>query len=442
MLDLLQTVNDWRFSNVRQEMLEGHKYYIGDHDILKHRRMVIGEDGDLIPVKNLANKKILDNLYAKHVDHKTNYLLGQPITFVSDNSEYAKKVSAILGYKFMRTLKQAGTECFNSGIAWLYPFYNDQNILEFRLFCGHEILPFWLDSTHDNLQSAARLYSVQQGSKIIDKIEYFTKNGVSTYLLKDGHLITDGPARPYVSIDCKPYNWQRFPLIPIRYSSREIPLIRKVKSLQDAVNLLESNFVNVMQDESGGGSIIVLKNYDGQNLAEFRKNISEYRAIKVRTVDGADGGVETLSIEVNAGNYQIILAHLKQALVENIRSFDTSNDKMGGTLNQLNIQSLYCDIELDALSMQTELNVAFEDIFWFVNTYLNSIGAGNYFGENIKVVFNRDILINETESIENCAKSVGIISDSTIISMHPWVDNPAEEIVRMKEQQKEQSSMI
>lgn len=52
-------------------------------------------------------------------------------------------------------------------------------------------------------------------------------------------------------------------------------------------------------------------------------------------------------------------------------------------------------------------------------------------------IFKRDILINETEAIENCGKSAGIISDDTIVAMHPWVDDSAAELERLKKQKEE-----
>ncbi len=57
---------------------------------------------------------------------------------------------------------------------------------------------------------------------------------------------------------------------------------------------------------------------------------------------------------------------------------------------------------------------------------------GNFDGEDVTVIFNRDILINETEAIDNCGKSKGIISDETIVKQHPWVDDPEEELARLK----------
>jgi hypothetical protein len=51
--------------------------------------------------------------------------------------------------------------------------------------------------------------------------------------------------------------------------------------------------------------------------------------------------------------------------------------------------------------------------------------------------------MNESEVIDNCQKSVGILSDETIIGQHPWVDDPAAEIERLeKQKQKEQEDML
>lgn len=437
----------WEHSSERKEMLDGDRYYSGDHDILRRKRTAIGPDGKLISVDNLPNNRIVDNQYAKHVDQKTNYLLGQPISYSGKNDAYIQLVQKVLGMKFMRVLKTAGMESFNSGIAWLYPYYNRNNELAFRVFPGYEILPFWADAAHTELDCALRLYPVEvyygQDKKIVKKVDIFKPDGVSTYIYDNGLLTPDPDTQKqsYVTVDTgdgkpKALNWERFPLIPIKYNAREIPLIRRGRSLQDAINLLQSDFVNGMEEDAGS-TILVLKNYDGQDLGEFRKNLATYRAIKTRAYEGKDGGVDTLEITVNAENYKTVLELLKKALIENLRSYDAKDDRLAGTPNQMNIQSMYCDIDLDANAMETELQAAFEDILWFVNTYLTSTGKGSYDNEEITVIFNRDILINESEAIDNCAKSVGIISDETIVAMHPWVDDPTAELEKLKEQKEE-----
>lgn len=183
----------------------------------------------------------------------------------------------------------------------------------------------------------------------------------------------------------------------------EIPLLKKVKTLQDGINVMLSDFENNMQEDARN-TILVLKNYDGTNLGEFRKNLATYGAVKVRYDGETKGGVETLEIKVNAENYKAIIEIFKKAIIENGMGYDAKDDRLSGNPNQMNIQSMYSDIDLDANDMETELQAAFEEILWFVNAHLANTGQGNFDGEEVNIIFNRDILINESEAKEKEAK--------------------------------------
>ena len=43
-------------------------------------------------------------------------------------------------------------------------------------------------------------------------------------------------------------------------------------------------------------------------------------------------------------------------------------------------------------------------------------------------------MLNEGEVIDNISKSVGIISDETLVAQHPWVDDVQAELERLDEQ--------
>ena len=233
------------------------------------------------------------------------------------------------------------------------------------------------------------------------------------------------------------FNWERIPLIPLKCNENEMPLLKKVKSLQDGINIMLSDFENNMQQDARN-TILVLKNYDGEDLGEFRKNLSTYGAVKVRHDDSAKGGVETLEIKVDAENYKSIVEIFKRALIENAMGYDAKDDRLSGNPNQMNIQSMYSDVDIDANDMETEYQAAFEEILWFVNSHLANMGLGNFEGEKVDIIFNRDIIMNESESIANCQASVGILSDETIVAKHPWVDDPQEELARLERQKEKE----
>ena len=394
-------------------------------------------------MNNLPNNRLVDNQFALMVDQKTNYLVGKPISLNGENKAYVDALNKVFNRRFHRLLKYVCEDALKGGLGWLYPFYNDRGELDFKHFPAHEILPFWADDDHTLLDCAIRLYpqEVWNGyqKEIVERVEIFKPDGLFRYVFQNDILIPDvegGEREDYFTVsegeEVTPLNWDRIPLIPFKYNKQEIPLLNRVKDLQDAINTMISDFENNMQEDARN-TILILKNYDGQDLGEFRRNLAAYGAVKVRE----DGGVETLTVEVKAENYKAILELLKKALINNARGYDAKDDRMGNNPNQMNIQSMYSDIDLDANGMETEFQAAFEELLWFINQDLANKGKGDFEQEEVTVIFNRDILINESEAIDNCAKSQGIVSDETIVEQHPWTKDAEAELERLKKEKEE-----
>ena len=303
----------------------------------------------------------------KWSNQKSNYLFGKPFTLSGENTAYIELLKKIFDKKFMRTLKSAGKAAYNGGIAWLYPYYNERGEFAFSLFPAYEILPFWKDSEHTELDFFIRHYVTvaYDGNqrKFIEKVELYDLNGVHLFILDggklDSYIVNNETADfPHVTMtdaagNVQMFNWQRVPLIPLKANEQETPLIKKVKSLQDGINVMLSDFENNMQEDARN-TILVLKNYDGTNLGEFRKNLATYGAVKVRYDGDTKGGVETLEITVNADNYKTIVEILKKALIENAMGYDAKDDRLSGNPNQMNIQSMYSDIDTDANDTESE----------------------------------------------------------------------------------------
>ena len=433
----------WEKSGERREQITGDAYYSGDHDILARKRMVIGPDGKPMVVEHLPNARVIDNQYGLMVDQKTNYLVGKPFTFNCENKEYVQLLNKRFNAAFRRTLKYVCEDALNGGKGWLFVHYNEAGELCFRRFPAYQVLPFWADDDHTVLDAAARLWlqEVWDGlaKKIVKQVELFKPDGIYRYVLEGSTLIPDvelGEYSAYITRKtgekAEAFNWNKFPLICFKYNKKELPLIRRVKSLQDGINLLLSDFENDMK-ENPHNTILILKDYDGENLGEFRANLATFGVVKVRE----NGGVDSLGVEVNADNYKAVLELFKKALIENARGYDAKDERMGNNPNQMNIQSMYSDIDLDANGMETEFQAAFEELLWFVNQDLITQKAGDFQQEEITIIFNRDILINESEAITNCQNSVGILSTETIVEQHPWTKDAQTELERLKKEKAE-----
>ena len=428
-------------SERRRNMITGENYYEGKHDILHRKREMIGKDGDLEEVKNLPNNRIVDNQYKKMVDQKSNYLLGQPFVIQSDNEEYAKALRSVFNHRFLRLLKNVGENSLNCGLGWIFMYYDDDGEFTFRRFKPYEIIAGWADDERTRLDYAIRIYEViddsVRGEKIVQKVEVYHADGISRFIFDGAKLKADSDypsVEPYFTIGDVGYNWIRMPLIPFKYNQKEIPLIMNVKSLQDGLNIILSNFQNNMEEDSRN-TILIIVNYDGENLGEFRKNLATFGAVKTRSVDGVKGGVESLQIEVNAENYKAIIDIFKKAIIENAMGFDAKDDKIGSNANQMNIQSMYSDIDLDTNKMEMEYQASFEDLLYFVNVHLMNAGIGNFENEEVEIIFNRDMLMNEGDIINNIRNSVGILSDETLVAQHPFVDDLQGELERKRLEQ-------
>lgn len=439
---LEEELKAWLVSTKRLWIRAGAAYYCQHLDIDHKERKVIGEGGRKVTLHTLPNNRIAYNRYAKLVDQKVNYLLAKPFEVKTDDETYGVLLDSVFDKTFRRRLKHVGVDALNGGIAYLHPYVTAEG-LHFKRFPPSQILPFWADEEHERLDAFLRIYDVAtyegKQPKIVHKVDYYTSNGVQYFIWENDQLRPDVERTngAYLSIDDQPMNWDRVPLIAFKYNEEELPLIRRVKGLQDALNTLISNFADVMCEDVRN-TILVIKNYDGTDLSEFRRNLAVYGAVKVRTREGVEGGVETLTIEVNSQNYEVIVKLLEKAIIDCGNGFDARDDRMGNNPNQMNISSIYSDIDIDTNNIEMEFQASLEQLMWFVNTYygINGGKAGD-----VEFIFSRDTPVNESELITNCRNSEGVISKETIIAHHPWVKDTAEELKRLQDEQQEELGM-
>ena len=448
---IVAEIKRFQRSQKYREMIAGENYYKGKHDVLFKQRTAIGENGKLTILDNLPNNKIVDNQYKKMVDQKVQYVVGQPFLIRSENQQFVDSVTPYLQTKkFFKFIKAVLKDAVNCGIGWVYPHYNNDGEYVYTRFKPYEVIPMWKDAEHTILDCAIRVYEivVYEGieEKVATKVEVFNPDGIYYFELKDENLIPEDPFfEPYFTVFNEDgteqgYEWERIPLIAFRCGEEEIPLINRCKSMQDGLNKIESQWQDQMEEDPRN-TIMVLVNYDGQNLGEFRRNLAQYGAVKVRSMDGSNGDVRTLQIQVNAENYKAIIEQFKKAIVENCMGYDAKDDRIGSNANEMNLKSMYSDIELEANATETELQASFEELIWFLNCHLSHIHIGDFDGEEYEIIFNRDIMISESDVINNIKNSVGILSDETLLAQHPWVDDPDEEMKRVQKQKEEQMDL-
>lgn len=442
--DIIETeIAEWLGSIERQWMLIGQRYYNGDTDILHRVRTVIGEGGQQVEATNLANNKLAHNFVRKLVDQKVGYLLGLPLTVRTSNETYQKLLNEIFNKNFMRTLKNLGKEAVNKGKAWLHVYYNEDGELSFKKIPSEEIIPLWRDSAHTDLDAVIRVYEVEtfegKEKKIVTKVEFWNTEGIRRYVLDDGNLIPDveaGEFSPHITVinadgTVQGYNWEKVPFVCFKYNDEELPLVKFVKTLVDDYDKHKSDNSNNLEDLPN--SIYVVRNYDGTDLGEFRRNLSVFRAVKVTD----DGGVETISLNIDTEAFKTHIEQLRKDIYEFGRGVDTQAERFGGDRSGVALRFLYADLDMDCNIIETEFQASLEQLRWFIDQHIVNTMGKDFSGETVEFIFSRDIIINEAEVINMARNSVGILSDETIIANHPWVTNVQAELERIRRQREE-----
>lgn len=202
-----------------------------------------------------------------------------------------------------------------------------------------------------------------------------------------------------------------------------------IKDLIDDINWQTSVTSDVLRDVAK--FIYILRNYGGQDLAEFLKDLKEHMAIKVTS----DGGVDKLQADLNIDAVMAFLDKQRRDLFDFAAAVDTKDPDLGNASGTA-INFRYMDLDADCDSLGTELKDTFRRLKLFIDVYFQITGQGDFTNEEFDIVFNMDLPVNETDIINNAVNSNGLLSKRTILQNHPWVTDVDEELARIDEEKK------
>jgi len=437
---LYNEIKEFQASDKRDWMVIGDRYYRCENDIYNRRITRKTDDGE-IEDKSKANNKLAHGFVKNLVDEKIGYLLTKDYALKCDNEDYIQKVKEVLGEYFQYTLTRLGYEASNKGIAWLQVYINEQGKFGTMIIPAEQCVPLWKDNTHTELDGMIRMYvqTVFEGKekKKITRVEYYTLQEIYYYVLDGDHLIPDieqhegGPILHYKKGE-EGRSWGKVPFIAWKNNYLEYPDVRFIKSLVDSYDKSRSEIDNFIEETKN--LIYVLKGYGGENLAEFMRDLNYYRAIKID--DPEHGGVDTLTPKIDIEAAKEHFEQLKRDINEFGQGVPKDLDKFGNSPSGISLKFLYTGLDLKCNHLEVEFRQAFNQLLYFVNVYLAENGQGNYENEHVELIFNRDVQINETETITNIQNSKGIISDRTLVANHPWVSDVEEELKQIEKERK------
>ena len=449
---LQRVINDYYSSDNYKDILVSQKYYDNKNDINDAVRKVIGRSVDgkpILLVSNvLANNKLSHNFYKKLVRQKIAYMLSRPFILKANKvddtltEEFIEKFTDDYDLDFHKMLKNIGRDSIVKSLGWLQVYYNEDNELRFKRIPSEEVIPLWADDDHTKLDALIRRYSVDvyEGAdkKTNTYIEYYTLDGVYYYRLEgermyvDDSTYTNGVSSNFTLIK-KDENgvdveeqvmWNKIPFIPFKYDPDEKTLLTRVKSLIDEYDKRQSDIANQIEDIPN--SIMVVKNYDGASKEEFTVNKNQYRTIFVQ----GDGDAKAIETPLDIEGLDKHLERVRQDIYEFGQGVNTSNKDIRDT-SGVALRFMYSDLDMDCSDWSCELEWSLNLLMWFKQQDLLLKTGVDYSDAKFDIIFDTDVIVNETETIQNCFTSKGVISDVTVAANHPWTRNAEKEVEEM-----------
>lgn len=442
-------LQDWEASEQRKFMDVCERYYFNNNDVMNNVRTVLGRNENNEPIlkesKVLSNNKLCHNFLQKLTKQKLGYIISKPFTIDLDqpDDEHGKEmIETIKNYytkNFHSMIKNCARDSIVNSLGWVQVYYDELGKLCFKRIPSNEVAPIWKDIDHTELSGVIRKYSVldySSGNKVERKyVEYHTATNVYYYEYVDGILVTNtaifenGIGPHYFNIISDKVvglDWGRVPFIPFKYTPEESTLLAKIKSLVDDYDNKTSAIANLIDDVPN--AVTVVRNYDGSSKEEFVQNKNEYRTIFVQ----GDGDARSLETPLNINELDVHLQRLREDIYEFGQGVNTADKDIRDT-SGVALRFLYADLDMDCNDWSPELEKSIMSIIDFILLDFKSKQSIDFSDVRYSILFNTDVIINETETITNCFTSKGVISDETIAANHPWTRDVDKEMKNMRQ---------
>ncbi len=421
-------IENYLSSKIYKMCLDARNYYKNKNDIWNKKRYYI-ENGEKKVAKGLENNIIAHPIFRELVDQKVNYLLSND--WDVDNEELAE----IFNDEFRVNLNRASADAIKYRIGWLFALPG----AIFKYIDGFKVLPTWTDESHNELEKLIRMYSIEVNEnnekKEIKYAELWTKEGVTTYKQNnDGKYVFESNVSHLMEVDennqikkGSERNWEKIPFIYIKYNQDELPLIALIKSLIDKMDKTASDTQDLLSDLTN--KMIVVSGAPGTDPKEVAINRKSYRIVVLP--DQATYAEVGSDPDITAAKTWI--EHLRSQVYIAGRGYDPLQ-AIGANASGEARRNLYTNLDLDVNQLEIGVLEGLKRCIWFINYYPGSTYS---IPEDTKIKFARNMLVNQSEQIDNALKAQGIkgIAMETILGMTGLVENIPDEIKKAKEEE-------
>ena len=383
-------------------------------------------NGEIHTINTNDSCYLYTNYFKLLVQQKIDYLLAkQPEVKITNKALTTATITDMLE----ETLLSASLD----SCAWLH-LYVENGVLDWILVHDSEIIPLY-DKYKKHIVGIIRYFLE---SPEMYRVETWTLKGLKIdYIAKDRITSTETVYHYYEETfyngaieNVEGKNLSFIPFIPMFNNKQKKSDIDGIQELIDMYTSINSGFVdniNLFQE-----AIVKLKGFTGdtEELETVRKNMQKYKMIGIPSGGSDNADMEYMAVEIPVEARKTMLDLLKENIFKIGQGLDP--DRMAGESNITNvvIKSRYSGLDM-------KVNGTDKQVRLFYEKFVDAINAFYRASLDKDITFNRSMIFNETEAIDNCIKSMNLVSYETVLENHPWVSSTDDEMERLKVEKEE-----
>lgn len=419
------------------------RYYQRNNDILNGYKKR-DENGN--PLRT-ADNRIPSNFYNLLVNQKAAYMFTAPPLFDTGNKKLNKEIVTILGDQYPKICKDLCIHASNAAVAWIHCWIEEGETFRYGVIDSKQVIPLWDSGIDRELKAVLRVYDIvdEEDGQVYNVYEFWDSEKCYTYRKKnrdsynglEEYKLFSIPSLSYPELfeesNVYEHGFLEVPFLPFFNNGKNTNDLELVKDLIDSYDKVFSGFMDDLEDIQE--IIFVLCGYNGTSMSEFLEKIKKYKTIKTDPTESGQSGLTTLTIDIPVEARNIMLSMTRKAIFEQGQGIDPDPQNFGNS-SGVALSYLYSLLELKAGLMETEFRLGFGKLVRMICHFLGQEP------ESIIQIWTRTSVSNDAELAEIAQKSVGVISNKTIIKNHPWVEDPEKEEKQLQKEAEEKAEQF
>jgi len=387
------------------------------------------QNGDIHTFKQNNTQEVYTNWFKVLVNQKIDYSLVKPVTVDKNIPEEFNTEDIVDKLALNASLDSK---------SWLHVYINTANRLDWITVNDCQIVDVW-DSYNKYIEYIVRFWDIEDKSKDekqkITHVEIWTPEIVVSFEYKN-----DDNKEPYniktkthymqvlkyqdQEIGSNPKNFGFIPFIPLYNNKNKESDIESIEILCMVYNEISTGFINNVRKFQE--VVWKLKGYGGQDLKKFTEELLKYATIPL----DENGDFDPVKVEIPVEAREVLLKLCKENIFILGRGVDPSLDFGGSNITNVLIKSKYANLDMKNSDMEKQIRLFYKPLIYMLNTYYK-------LSLSDEIIFNRTQIFNESEQIDDCLKSMGLVSNETILKHHPFVEDVKKELKLLEKEKQE-----